>query len=102
MKLDFKKLSSFKLSSLLMHISAVLLAFIVVMAAMVGWVVYKEVKKFTGLTIDTNVAQSQTIRVNMEKYQELQKRLDENAEFEPQAIPKAYVFSTPPENRPAP
>ena len=100
--MNFKNFSTFKLSSLSTHMGAVLSIFTLLVFLMVGWVVYQEIRKFTGLSIDTSVVQSKTIRVNMEKYNELQKRFDDNAQFKPQPIDKAYVFSTPPETAPAP
>lgn len=97
LNLNLKKLSSFKLSSIASNITLVLWIFLGLMILLVVWVILGEVRKVTGLSTDTSAAQSQVIRVNREKYNQLENRLNDSAHFSPEPTPKANSFGTPPD-----
>ena len=92
-----KKNSFFSADSLAKNLPLMLWVFLAIVALSVVWVIYGEIKKVTGLGADNNAAQAQTIRVNQEKYKQLEDKLDSDSHFIPQSVPEASVFAAPPD-----
>ncbi len=78
------------------HLSTVLLVFIGVVALLVGFVVYREVRKFTQANSDTSGITGQIVKTNLNAHEGLTKRLEDYSRFSPRSISGNTVFSTAP------
>lgn len=79
------------------NLSIVLWAFLLVVALMTGWIIWGELSKISQVRTDNAAIQSKIVRLNLAKYRELEARLDENARFQPQPVPRADAFSAAPQ-----
>jgi hypothetical protein len=76
------------------NISLALWAFLGVIAILTGYIIYGEVGKIFLVATDTEEAQGKIVRLNIALYQELEKKLDDNAQFIPQPVsnPDAFTY----------
>ncbi len=88
--IDFKNLNPLKL--ILSKISIILWLFLGLVLLLVVWVVFSEVAKINQIQTDLSSAQNRIVRVNMDKYKEVEQRLNENASFSPKVIPGTDAF----------
>lgn len=80
------------------HLSGVLWVFLLIVAALVGYVVFKEVRKFTQVNVDNSGITGQIVRTDMSGHDALTQTLQNYSGFVPRAISGNSVFNTlPPE-----
>jgi hypothetical protein len=96
MNLNFK-FSKSSASMPKIKLSLALWGLVAIIAVLAGLVIFKEVRKVTGVQTDSAAIFNRIVRVNMAQYKDLETRLTENSSFEPQPVPGAEAFSASPE-----
>lgn len=87
---DFKKINIVK--KLIDNLGLTLVFFLGLVFVAVAWVVFGEVAQITQIQTDLSSAQSKIVRVNMDKYKQVENLLIENAEFSPKTITGTDAF----------
>ena len=99
MKMSFDLKTFNPIQRILEKFHILLWAFLGIVFVAVAWVIFGEVAKITQSQTDLSSANNKIVRVNQEKYAELEKRLNDDASFSPQEIRgvEAFLPVDPPE-----
>lgn len=77
------------------NLSIVMLAFLVLVLILVGFIIFDEIKKITQVT-GAPENSGQILRVNLEKHRKLEKTLNDNSTFSPEEVDGAGAFGVAP------
>ncbi len=93
-KIDFKNLTLLKIFK--KHYSILLWLFLLVFVVLVGFVILGEYKKLLQSKATVNDSDLKIVRVDLAKHKEIETKLNASSSFQPQAVPKAFVFGVEP------
>ncbi len=91
---DLKQMPVGKIKKI--KLSLILWVVLAVIAVMTGLVVYNELSKVTAVQTDQDTIFDRIVRVNLNQFNAVEKRLSENSSFQPVPVPGASVFGPAP------